>query len=72
VWAIVNFAMVSQYFPSYISVKSVYFIYGIRYLMLLVHAISVIMKAYTISYGELSYLVNGLGIQFSVLYRQNS
>jgi hypothetical protein len=40
----------------------VYFIYSIRYLMVLVCATSVIMTEYTISYRELSYLVNGLRI----------
>jgi hypothetical protein len=40
--------------------------------MVLVYGISVIMTEYTISYTEMCYLVNRLGIQFSVLYRPKS
>jgi len=36
--------------------------------MELVNVISVIMTKYTISYTEVCYQVNRLGIQFSVLY----
>ena len=39
--------------------------------MVLVNAISVIMKQYTISYTEVCYEVNRFSIQFSVLYRPN-
>jgi len=50
----------------------VYFIYGIRYLMVLVNVLSVIMMEYTISCREERNLVNRTGIQLSVLYRPNS
>jgi len=40
--------------------------------MVLVNEISVITRQYTISYREVCYLVNRLGIEFSVLYRPNS
>jgi hypothetical protein len=50
----------------------VYFIYGIRYLMVLVKVISVIMTECTVSYREVCYIVNRLGTHFSVLYRPNS
>jgi len=50
----------------------VYFIYGIRYLMVLVNVLSVIMMQYAISCREERYLVNRAGIQLSVLYRPNS
>jgi hypothetical protein len=36
--------------------------------MVVVHVISVIMMEYTTSYREVCYLVNSLGIHFSVLY----
>jgi hypothetical protein len=40
--------------------------------MVLVNDISVITTEYTVSYSEVCYLVNTLGLQFSVLYRANS
>jgi len=40
--------------------------------MVLVNVVSVITKEYMISYRELCYEVNTLGIQFAVLYRPNS
>jgi hypothetical protein len=40
--------------------------------MVLVNVISVIMTECTMSYTEVCFLVNSLGIQFSVLYRRNS
>jgi len=40
--------------------------------MVLVYVISVIMTEYTISYTEVCYVVNRLGIHFSALYRPNS
>jgi hypothetical protein len=49
-----------------------FFIYGIRYLMVLVNVVSVIMMECRISYREVCYIVNRLGIQFSVTYRPNS
>jgi hypothetical protein len=50
----------------------VYFIYGVKYLMVLVNEISVIMTEYTVSYREVCYLVKKLRMQFSVLYKANS
>ena len=50
----------------------VYFIYCIRHLMALVYVLSVIMMEYIISYREVCYLVNRLGIQFVALHRPNS
>jgi hypothetical protein len=50
----------------------VYFIYVIRYLMVLVNVIYVITTQYMITYTEVCYLVNRLHIQFSVLYNPNS
>ena len=48
-WAIVTVEMVSQYcFPSYIRDELCILIHGIRYLMVLVYAMSVIMTEYTI------------------------
>jgi len=41
-------------------------------MMVLVNVISVIMTQYMIFYTEVYYLVNRLGIQFSVLGRPNS
>jgi hypothetical protein len=40
--------------------------------MALVNVISIITMEYTMSYTEVCYLVNRLGIQFSVLYTPNS
>jgi len=40
--------------------------------MVLINVISVIRKEYMTSYREVCYLVNTLGIQFSVLHRPNS
>jgi len=40
--------------------------------MVLVNVISVIMMEYMISYREVCYLVNRLGIHFSALYRPSS
>jgi len=40
--------------------------------MVLVNVISIITMEYMMSYTEVCYLVNRLGIQFSVLYRPNS
>ena len=40
-------------------------------MMVLVNVISVIMTEYMIFYTEVCYLVNRLGIQFSVLDRPN-
>jgi hypothetical protein len=48
------------------------FNYVIKYLMVLTNVISVIMTEYTVSYTEVCYLVNRLGIHFSVLYSPNS
>jgi len=46
----------------------VYSIYGITYLMVLVYVLSVIMMQYIISYTEVCYIVNRLGIQFAALH----
>jgi len=50
----------------------VYFIYGIRYLLVLVNVLPVIMMEYMIYCTIVCYLVNRNGIQLSVLYRANS
>jgi len=50
----------------------VYSIYGITYLMVLVYVLSVVMMEYIISYREVCYIVNRLGIQFAALHRPNS
>jgi len=40
--------------------------------MVLAYTISLTIMEYTISYREICYLVNRLGIEFSVLYKPNS
>ena len=49
-----------------------YFIYVIRYLMILVNVMNLVMTECMISYREVCYLVKRLGIQFTAFYRPNS
>ena len=69
--AIVTGEMVGRYGASYyMRDETCYFIYVIRYLIILVNVISIIIMEYPTSYSEVCYPVNRLGIHFCALYTE--
>jgi len=54
------------------TIYTVYYIYGISYLMVLEYVLSVITMQYTVSYRAVCYVLNRLGIKVAALHIANS